>query len=339
MRIASKRPVSQWILSVIGTTVAISLCALGCDSVDDGPGQHSAASSMQERCVMTAKVNCPLRCGEVDFGAQCDAQLGTGCDSQCSTDATASCMDGCNSDCALDCAANADADCSASCGSRCGANCEKVCAGAQNIALCRRLCGDECSSECTDECGATSSSTCDGRCHSECQVPCSVEAHVGCNLRCSVDAITTCKARLVANCVAECSTEILLTCGESNGVVDAPNTALLPHPADEPDEEPAEDHGFIQKEVPLPGEEPKPRAPGAAEEAGIQDAGAAPVSPIAPSGPAEETAPTDGRPGEAPPRRSGSGDERADGDEAWDGDEGEWGRDDGDTTKTREGRD
>jgi hypothetical protein len=229
--------------------------------------------------MMTAKVNCPLKCGEIDFGAQCDAQLGTSCDSHCSTDATASCMDGCNSDCALQCAANANADCASSCGSRCGSNCEKVCAGAQNISLCRQLCGEECHSECKDECGSTSNSSCDGKCHSECTVTCSVEAHVGCQLRCSVDAMTSCKANLVANCVATCSTEILLTCNDSADPVNAPNSAIAPLPPSESEKE-----GYVSKVVdaPVPGGSPTPQPP-------VQDTPDADAGTIPSTAPRAET--------------------------------------------------
>jgi hypothetical protein len=207
---AFRRPIAA--LGVWVASWAIG-CALANDTKDDSKAGLQTGGPVTG-CVMTAKIDCPLRCSDIDFDAVCDATLGANCDGHCGAEATGTCLDDCSADCAIGCAAQADVDCKKTCWDRCNGNCKKLCAGSLNPEQCNATCGGECNSTCAEECGATSDSSCDGTCKASCSATCSVEAHVACELRCSVDGFTTCKAKAAAQCVAECSSAVMLTCSD-----------------------------------------------------------------------------------------------------------------------------
>ncbi|HVH46884.1 MAG TPA: hypothetical protein VM925_31290 [Labilithrix sp.] len=227
------RPFTRPFRPMVVFGVMIASWALGCALANDkNDGARSglhAGGPLSEGCFMTAKIDCPLRCSEIDFDAVCDATLGASCDGTCAAEATGTCLDDCSADCAIGCSAGADTECRGMCWDRCGDNCKKLCAGAINPQQCSDACGGECRSTCAEECRSTSDSSCDGSCKASCHATCSVEAHVACQLRCSVDGFTTCKAKVAAQCVAECSSAVMLTCADPNGHrEDAPAPVLAP---------------------------------------------------------------------------------------------------------------
>jgi hypothetical protein len=195
----------------------IASWALGCALANDG--KDDAKSGLQSGgpvlgCFMSAKIDCPLQCSEIDFDAVCDATLGAACDGQCGAEATGVCLDSCNADCSIGCAASGDVACQVGCDDRCGDNCRKLCAGAWNSEQCGETCRSQCDSMCAGNCQKRTDASCDGNCDAACNATCSVEAHVACQIKCSVDGFTTCKARVAAQCVAECSSAIMLTCSD-----------------------------------------------------------------------------------------------------------------------------
>lgn len=205
-------------LAAMAVTIAswVLGCALTGDTKDDTKaGLHAAGPVVG--CFMTAKIDCPLRCSEIDFDAVCDATLGATCDGQCGAEATGTCLDDCNADCSIGCKAGVVNDCQGSCFNRCDDSCRKMCAGAINTAQCLQGCGGDCRSTCFDTCHAQADSSCDGNCKASCNATCSVEAKVACQIKCSVQGFTTCKAKVAAQCVSECSSAVMLTCSDPNG--------------------------------------------------------------------------------------------------------------------------
>jgi len=203
--------------------VVLDICAsiwlLGCggntgskDDVKSGLERGETRNSPDAGCVMTAKINCPLRCSEIDFDAVCDATLGGACDGQCNAEATGTCLDDCGADCAIGWKAGSNSDCEVSCFDMCGDSCKTLCAGSMDPTQCNETCSGQCHSTCTTKCAASADSSCDGSCKASCNATCSVQANVACKLRCSVDGFTTCKARAAARCVAERSSTVMLTC-------------------------------------------------------------------------------------------------------------------------------
>ncbi|MBX3210389.1 MAG: hypothetical protein KF764_35480 [Labilithrix sp.] len=202
-------------LVAMGVTAAswVLGCALATDPNNDSRSGLQSGGPMMG-CFMTAKIDCPLRCSEIDFDAVCDATLGAACDGQCGAEATGTCLDSCNSDCGVDCAANGDVSCHVACDGRCEDNCRKLCAGAWNAEQCRETCDGQCDQSCQQHCQKRVDASCNGTCKASCNATCSVEAHVACQIRCSVDGFTTCKAKVAAQCVAECSSAVMLTCSD-----------------------------------------------------------------------------------------------------------------------------
>jgi hypothetical protein len=192
-------------------------CALANDKKTDAQSGLHAGGPLAEGCYMTAKIDCPLKCADIDFDAVCNANLGADCDGTCGAEATGNCLDNCNSDCNVGCSADSSTDCKGACTDRCTNNCDKVCAGAVNPDQCKATCDGDCNSSCSEDCRKNADSSCNGNCKSSCNATCSVEAHVACQLRCSVDGFTTCKAKVAAQCVAECSSAVMLTCADPNG--------------------------------------------------------------------------------------------------------------------------
>lgn len=228
-------------LAAMGVTIASWAlgCALAGDAKDDTKsGLHAGGPLVG--CFMTAKIDCPLKCQEIDFDAVCDATLGAACDGQCGAEATGTCLDNCNADCAIGCKAGVVNNCQTSCGDRCNDSCRKMCAGAINTAQCILECGGDCRSQCHETCNATADSSCDGSCKASCDATCTVEAKVACEIKCSVQGFTTCKARVAAQCVSECSSAVMLTCSDPNSVPagDDEDPADIkagdPHPSDAP---------------------------------------------------------------------------------------------------------
>jgi len=206
-------------LAAFGFTVASWAlgCALAGDAKDDTKsGLHAGGPLVG--CFMTAKVECPLKCSEIDFDAVCDATLGAQCDGDCGAEATGTCLDDCNADCAIGCKAGVVNDCHGSCWNRCDDNCKKLCVSAINSADCLQRCGGDCRSTCFDTCHSSADSNCDGDCKASCKATCTVEAKVACQIKCSVQGFTTCKAKVAAQCVSECSSAVMLTCSDPNGV-------------------------------------------------------------------------------------------------------------------------
>ncbi len=206
-------------LAVMGVTIASWAigCALAGDAKDDTKsGLHAGGPLVG--CFMTAKIDCPLRCSEIDFDAVCDATLGAQCDGDCGAEATGTCLDDCNADCEIGCKAGVVNDCQGSCWGRCDDSCKKMCAGAINTADCIQRCGGDCRSNCFDVCHSNADSSCDGNCKASCKATCTVEARVACQIKCSVQGFTTCKAKVAAQCVSECSSAVMLTCSDPNGV-------------------------------------------------------------------------------------------------------------------------
>jgi hypothetical protein len=194
-------------------------CALGDDTKDDARSGLAAGGPVLG-CFMSAKIDCPLQCAEIDFDAVCDATLGAACDGQCGAEATGTCLDSCNADCNVGCAASGDVSCFTSCDNRCGDNCQTLCAGAWNSKQCVDTCNAQCDSSCADNCQKRTDASCDGTCGASCNATCTVEAHVACQIKCSVDGFTTCKARVAATCVAECSSAVMLTCSDVSAMPD-----------------------------------------------------------------------------------------------------------------------
>jgi hypothetical protein len=218
------RPLSRFRpLATMGITFVS--WALGCALANDP--KDGAKSGLQAGgpvigCFLSAKIDCPLRCSEIDFDAVCDATLGAACDGQCGAEATGTCLDSCNADCAIGCNANGDVTCQNNCDDRCGENCRTLCAGAWNADQCSQTCHSQCDSSCAGNCQKNVDSSCDGKCDATCNATCSVEAHVACQIRCSVDGFTTCKARVAAQCVAECSSAVALTCSDDPSLTQPP---------------------------------------------------------------------------------------------------------------------
>ncbi len=258
-------------LAAMGVTVASWAlgCALAGDAKDDAKsGLHAGGPLIG--CFMTAKVDCPLKCSEIDFDAVCDATLGAQCDGDCAAEATGTCLDDCNADCEIGCKAGVVNDCQGSCWNRCDDNCKKLCAGAINSAECIQRCGGDCRSTCFDTCHSSADSTCDGNCKASCKATCSVEAKVACQIKCSVQGFTTCKAKVAAQCVSECSSAVMLTCSDPNGIpTDADEHIDLKgaegHPTDAPWTAGLADRIALQKELaqhaPRPDGEAPPYAP------------------------------------------------------------------------------
>ena len=204
--------------SVVAMGATIAMLALGCALAS--PTKDDTRSGLQTGgpalgCFMTAKIDCPLRCSEIDFDAVCDATLGAACDGQCGAEATGTCLDHCSSDCEIGCQANGDVSCQVACDGKCDDNCRKLCAGAWNSEQCNETCQKQCDSSCQQNCYKNVDSSCNGTCKASCDATCSVEAHVACQIKCSVDGFTTCKAKVAAQCVAECSSAVMLTCTEA----------------------------------------------------------------------------------------------------------------------------
>lgn len=232
------RRVMPILAPIAALCLPLANCGFGCTPASDPQAETRAGLERQqaEHCKMTAKIQCPLQCNQLDFNAVCDANLGAGCDAQCDTSATGNCLNNCSADCALGCQANSKATCTETCEPQCADHCQTLCAGAIRPTDCTNTCKGQCHSMCGDSCTSDSDSSCDAKCGASCDATCTVEAHVACQLRCSVDAWTTCKATVQANCMAECSTDVMLSCGGSEADPEGadPDGVAKSAPAPEP---------------------------------------------------------------------------------------------------------
>ncbi len=201
-------------LAVLGLAVSPWVAACG---VDSNGSSSSALQSLDENCVLTAKLQCPFTCAQIDTATQCHADLGASADTTCGAGATGSCLTACGSDCAANCAATASSQCDATCKTQCDGNCRSLCAGAFDINQCQDQCNAQCEDQCNSNCASNTQDTCQGKCSAACSATCGVEAQISCELRASVTAQTNCAGSLAAKCMAECASNFTLQCVRGGG--------------------------------------------------------------------------------------------------------------------------
>jgi hypothetical protein len=207
----------QRVLRVMAPLAGLGIVTTSIAACAQPTGSNAAAlSSLDQDCVLTAKLQCPFTCAQIDTTAACHADIGGTADTTCGADATGSCLTACGSDCKANCEAQASSACDATCNTQCDGNCRAVCAGALDVDQCQTACNSQCSDQCSSSCQSVSSDTCDGKCSASCSATCGVEAKIACELRASIDAQTSCTASLAAQCMADCATNITLSCVHSS---------------------------------------------------------------------------------------------------------------------------
>jgi hypothetical protein len=200
-----------------------SIWLSGCGNKESGTASSSAdqLAGLGDQCVISAKLQCPFACAQIDTASSCHAEIGGGFDAMCSGAATGDCLSACGADCNIACDANAHSDCDSACNARCGNNCRAVCAGAFDVNQCMSFCGSDCGDQCASNCKSDTQATCQSKCNSQCHATCGVEAKVSCELRAAIDTNTACTASIAAKCMGDCTSDFTLRCVQNGDTAGA----------------------------------------------------------------------------------------------------------------------